>query len=54
MFVNTETKFIWKNGSFQAWNDSNIHILTHTFHYGLGVFEGVEHTRHQKAQQYLG
>ena len=41
MFVNTETKFIWKNGSFQAWNDSNIHILTHTFHYGLGVFEGV-------------
>ena len=41
MFINTETKFIWKNGSFQAWNDSNIHILTHTFHYGLGVFEGV-------------
>ncbi len=41
MFVNTETKFIWKNGSFQAWNDSNIHILTHTLHYGLGVFEGV-------------
>ena len=41
MFVNTETKFIWKNGSFHQWNDSNIHILTHTFHYGLGVFEGV-------------
>ena len=41
MFVNTETKFIWKNGSFHAWNDSSIHILTHTFHYGLGVFEGV-------------
>ena len=41
MFINTETKFIWKNGSFQAWDDSNIHILTHTFHYGLGVFEGV-------------
>ena len=41
MFVNTETKFIWKNGSFKAWDDSNIHILTHTFHYGLGVFEGV-------------
>ena len=41
MFVNTETKFIWKNGFFHAWNDSSIHILTHTFHYGLGVFEGV-------------
>ena len=41
MFINTETKFIWKNGSFEAWDDSNIHILTHTFHYGLGVFEGV-------------
>ena len=41
MFVNTDSKYIWKNGSFDSWDDSNIHILTHTFHYGLGVFEGV-------------
>ena len=41
MFVNTEKKLIWKNGSFQSWNDSNVHILSHTLHYGTGVFEGV-------------
>lgn len=41
MFKNTEKKFIWKNGEFENWDDSNIHILSHTLHYGTGVFEGV-------------
>ena len=41
MFINTENKFIWKNGSFQKWDDTNVHILSHTLHYGTGVFEGV-------------
>ena len=41
MFINTENKLIWKNGSFQQWDDTNIHILSHTLHYGTGVFEGV-------------
>jgi len=41
VFINTENKYIWKNGSFEKWNDSNIHILSHTLHYGTGVFEGV-------------
>ena len=41
MFVNTDNKLIWKNGSFEKWNDSNVHILSHTLHYGTGVFEGV-------------
>ena len=41
MFINTENKLIWKNGSFQKWDDTNIHILSHTLHYGTGVFEGV-------------
>ena len=41
MFVNTEKKLIWKNGSFKNWNESNVHILSHTLHYGTGVFEGV-------------
>ena len=41
MFVNTENKYIWKNGSFEKWNDSNVHTLSHTLHYGTGVFEGV-------------
>jgi len=41
VFVNTEKKYIWKNGTFEKWNDSNVHILSHTLHYGTGVFEGV-------------
>ena len=41
MFKNTEKKFIWKNGEFENWDDSSVHILSHTLHYGTGVFEGV-------------
>jgi len=32
---------IWMDGEFIDWSDANIHILTHTLHYGLGVFEGI-------------
>jgi branched-chain amino acid aminotransferase len=32
---------IWLDGSFVDWSAANIHILTHTLHYGLGVFEGI-------------
>ena len=41
MFINTQNKYIWKNGSFESWDHSNVHILSHTLHYGTGVFEGV-------------
>lgn len=32
--------FIWMDGEFVAWEDAKIHTLTHTLHYGSGVFEG--------------
>jgi len=32
---------IWLDGSFVPWHEANVHVLTHTLHYGLGVFEGV-------------
>jgi branched-chain amino acid aminotransferase len=32
---------IWLDGRFVAWQDAKVHILTHTLHYGLGVFEGI-------------
>ena len=32
---------IWLDGQFVDWADAKIHILTHTLHYGLGVFEGI-------------
>lgn len=36
-----EAKLIWMDGKFVAWKDANVHILTHTLHYGNAVFEGV-------------
>jgi branched-chain amino acid aminotransferase len=32
---------IWLDGRMVNWDDANVHILTHTLHYGLGVFEGI-------------
>ena len=32
---------IWIDGEFVPWHEANVHILTHTLHYGLGVFEGI-------------
>jgi branched-chain amino acid aminotransferase len=32
---------IWIDGKLVNWDDANVHILTHTLHYGLGVFEGI-------------
>jgi branched-chain amino acid aminotransferase len=37
----TPTEKIWMNGELVAWDDAQIHILTHSLHYGMGVFEGV-------------
>ena len=32
---------IWMDGDLLKWSDAKIHVLTHTLHYGTGVFEGV-------------
>ncbi len=32
---------IWHDGGFVDWRDARTHVLTHTLHYGMGVFEGV-------------
>ena len=32
--------FIWVDGEFVPWRDAKVHILTHSLHYGSGVFEG--------------
>jgi len=36
-----KTDFIWMDGKLVPWDDANVHVLTHTLHYGLGVFEGI-------------
>ena len=33
--------FIWLDGRMVDWREANVHVLTHTLHYGVGVFEGV-------------
>lgn len=32
---------IWLDGELVPWRDAKVHVLTHTLHYGMGVFEGV-------------
>ena len=33
--------WIWQDGELVPWRDANVHVLTYTLHYGVGVFEGV-------------
>ena len=32
---------IWMDGGLRDWRDANLHVLTHSLHYGMSVFEGV-------------
>ncbi len=32
---------IWMDGEMVDWRDAKVHVLTHTLHYGMGVFEGI-------------
>lgn len=32
---------IWMDGEMVPWRDAKVHVLTHSLHYGMGVFEGV-------------
>jgi branched-chain amino acid aminotransferase len=36
-----KVKKIWLDGALVDWDKANVHILTHTLHYGLGAFEGI-------------
>jgi branched-chain amino acid aminotransferase len=36
-----KAKSIWMNGELVPWDEAKVHVLTHTLHYGLGVFEGI-------------
>jgi branched-chain amino acid aminotransferase len=35
------TPKIWMNGDLVDWDQARVHVLTHTLHYGTGVFEGI-------------
>lgn len=36
-----KSKYIWMDGKFVNWDDAKIHVLTHSFQYGLAAFEGI-------------
>jgi branched-chain amino acid aminotransferase len=40
--------FIWLDGQWTAWREAKVHVLTHTLHYGLGVFEGIRAYKTEK------
>jgi len=37
--------WIWKDGKLVPWDEANVHVLTHTLHYGVGAFEGIRSYR---------
>jgi len=41
-------KFIWMDGRLAPWNEAKVHFLTHSLHYGTGVFEGIRFYRTPK------
>lgn len=34
-------RWIWMDGRLVPWQDAHLHVMTHTLHYGIGVFEGI-------------
>lgn len=41
MTMSDRDGFIWFDGEMVPWREANIHVLTHSLHYGVGVFEGI-------------
>jgi len=41
MITSDRDGWIWLDGAWLPWREAGTHVLTHTLHYGLGVFEGV-------------
>ncbi len=41
MSMDDRDGLIWFDGELVPWREAKVHVLTHTLHYGMGVFEGV-------------
>ena len=41
MMMDDRDGVIWLDGEMVPWREAKVHVLTHTLHYGMGVFEGV-------------
>lgn len=43
--MSIESKYVWMDGELLPYKDANVHVLSHTLHYGLGAFEGIRSYR---------
>ncbi|MBN1653592.1 MAG: branched-chain amino acid transaminase [Deltaproteobacteria bacterium] len=41
---------IWMDGELVNWDDAKVHVISHTLHYGLGVFEGIRCYKRENGQ----
>ena len=48
-----KSKYIWLDGELVDWDSANVSVMTHTLHYGTGVFEGIELDKLRMVQEYL-
>jgi branched-chain amino acid aminotransferase len=44
---------IWLDGELVPWDDANVHLLTHSLHYGLGAFEGIRAYKRANGKSYI-
>ncbi len=50
MLMDDRDGVIWLDGEWLPWREAKVHVLTHTLHYGCGVFEGLRAYRPSGAQ----
>jgi branched-chain amino acid aminotransferase len=48
-----KVKKIWIDGEFVDWDSANVHVLTHSLHYGLAAFEGVRAYKRADGDTYV-
>jgi branched-chain amino acid aminotransferase len=44
---------IWVDGELVAWDDAKVHLLTHSFHYGVAAFEGIRAYKRADGKSYI-
>jgi len=44
---------IWLDGELVDWDEANVHVLTHSLHYGLGAFEGIRAYKRADGHTYV-
>ena len=48
-----KVKSIWMDGNLVPWDEANVHVLTHSFHYGVAAFEGIRAYKRADGKTYI-